>query len=331
MSFVALISCSEAFDDLQPNTPEGNFRALWDIVDTKYCYLDDSKLDWQGVYDHYAPAVKQLDTRDYLGLFDLMSEMLDTLNDSHVNIFTPFDQSRTPSRYTGYPNCFSSALIYKEDYLGHGYRIAGGLYYTYLRDSVGYVRYSSMNTAVSLSNLAYVLAYFRRARGLVLDLRGNPGGAITYSENVAGIFMSEATDVGYRRHKTGHGHNDFSQPEKMTIKPSRIHWSRPVVALVDRGTYSAANHCALCLKHTPQVVLMGCRSGGGGALPLSYELPNGWLVRLSSVPMYDLDMNSIEDGVEPDVTLPLDNEAAKLGKDNLIEAAIDNVLERQSN
>lgn len=323
-----LCSCSDTLDGLRPNTPEGNFRALWEIIDTKYCYLDDSRLDWDGVYRHYEPQVKALKPGDYLGLFDLMKDMLDTLRDGHVNIYTPFDISSFSDRYDGYPTCFNSSLIFNSNYLGRDYRIAGSAYYHYLRDSVGYMRYPSMNNALSLSNLYYIFNYFRRARGLIIDLRSNTGGSLTNSELLASAFINQTTDVGYRRHKTGPGHNDFSQPQKMTLEPANVRWWRPAVLLVDRGVYSAANHCALCFKHAPQVKIIGCRTGGGGGLPLSYELPNGWLVRLSSVPMYDLEMNSIEDGIEPDITQPLDPAEVAAGKDNLIEAAIDDVLQR---
>lgn len=301
---------------------------MWDIIDTRYCYLEEKDIDWQGVREHYLPRATQLRQGDYWGLFNLLSDMLDTLRDSHVNLYTPFDMSHYDDRYEGYPNCFNSSLIWNDNYLGSDYHIAGGLYYNYVRDNVGYVRYSSMSTAATPANLHYVLHYFNNAPGIVFDLRGNPGGSMTYSEYIAASFIEHDIDVGYRRHKTGKGHNALSSPQKMTIKASLVptHWMRPVVVLIDRGTYSAANHCVLCLKQIPGVVLIGCRSGGGGALPMSYEMPNGWLLRLSSVPMYDLNMNSIEDGLEPDITLPLDPAEKALGKDNLIETAIDKIL-----
>ena len=321
-----LMSCSEDSADLRTNTPQGNFEALWNIIDTRYCYFDEKDIDWQGVRDKLQPRADNIRQGDHWALFYLLSDMLDTLRDSHVNLYTPFDMSHYDDRYADYPQCFSSSLIFHDKYLGSDYHIAGGLYYQYLRDSVGYVRYSSMNTAISVANIAYVFNYFQRARGIIIDLRGNPGGSLNYSELLASSFMESDTEVGYRRHKTGTGHTQFSSPQKITLKPSATQWLRPAVLLADRGTYSAANHCVLCMSYAPKVTIIGCKSGGGGALPMSYELPNGWLVRLSSVPMYDMNMNSIEDGIEPDITLPLDIELARQGTDNLIETAIDHIL-----
>ncbi len=52
---------------------------------------------------------------------------------------------------------------------------------------------------------------------------------------------------------------------------------------------------------------------------MSYELPCGWMVRFSSIRMYDLDKNDIEEGIEPDVLVTLQSE----DKDDIIEKAIE--------
>ena len=66
---------------------------------------------------------------------------------------------------------------------------------------------------------------------------------------------------------------------------------------------------------------MGGITGGGGGMPLSYELPNGWMVRLSSVKMTNTDYESIEEGVEPDKYVEL----VSSDKDDIIEAAIQKI------
>lgn len=52
---------------------------------------------------------------------------------------------------------------------------------------------------------------------------------------------------------------------------------------------------------------------------MSYELPCGWLVRFSSVRMYDADKNDIEQGIEPDVEVNI----TSTDKDDIIEKAIE--------
>ena len=73
--------------------------------------------------------------------------------------------------------------------------------------------------------------------------------------------------------------------------------------LVNQGVYSAANDFTLRMKGLPQVKIVGVKTGGGGGLPMSSELPNGWAVRFSSSRTYDADGADIEQGITPDVVL----------------------------
>jgi C-terminal processing protease CtpA/Prc len=51
---------------------------------------------------------------------------------------------------------------------------------------------------------------------------------------------------------------------------------------------------------------------------MSYEMPNGWMVRLSSVRMYDRDKKDIENGIEPDIPITMTGS----DQDDIIEQAI---------
>ena len=80
-------------------------------------------------------------------------------------------------------------------------------------------------------------------------------------------------------------------------------WLKPVIVLVNQGVYSAANDFTLRMKGLPQVRIIGVKTGGGGGLPMSSELPNGWAVRFSSSRTYDADGADIEQGIAPDIAL----------------------------
>ena len=75
------------------------------------------------------------------------------------------------------------------------------------------------------------------------------------------------------------------------------------------------------MKECPLVTIMGDRTGGGSGLPFSSELPNGWSIRFSACPMYDAQMNHIEFGIEPDISISLDSTDVAQKKDTLIETA----------
>ena len=123
-------------------------------------------------------------------------------------------------------------------------------------------------------------------------------------------------------HKTGKGHDDFSKPQAEYIDPSEgIRWQKPVVLLVNRSCYSAANIFVRNMKEMPLVTIMGDQTGGGSGLPFSSELPIGWSVRFSASPSFDARMQHIEFGIEPDVPVSLDETLAAEGKDSMIEEA----------
>ncbi|MEM6772325.1 MAG: S41 family peptidase [Bacteroidota bacterium] len=97
---------------------------------------------------------------------------------------------------------------------------------------------------------------------------------------------------------------------------------KPIVVLVGRQTYSAANFTAAFLSILPHVTLIGDRTGGGGGLPVSFELPNGWKFRLSATRTYLPDGTDIENGIEPDIYQATGYEEAMEGKDAILERAL---------
>lgn len=71
----------------------------------------------------------------------------------------------------------------------------------------------------------------------------------------------------------------------------------------------------------PNVTLVGYRTGGGSGMPMSNSLPNGWMVRYSACPMYDSQKRQTEFGIEPDISLHLDDADTRRGVDTIIETA----------
>jgi C-terminal processing protease CtpA/Prc len=76
------------------------------------------------------------------------------------------------------------------------------------------------------------------------------------------------------------------------------------------------------MKDAPKAIIIGDKTGGGGGMPLSNELPNGWMVRFSASPMYNGSMQHIEFGIDPDIKVDLDSADVAKGKDTLIERAV---------
>ena len=314
------VSCvdEEQFSD----TPEGNFEALWKIIDEHYCFFDYKQheygLDWQAVYNKY--KVRARGDMTSAQLFEVLSDMLAELRDGHVNLSASHDFGRYWTWHEAYPANFSDTLLRR--YLGTDYKIASGLDYRILDDNIGYVRYESFSDGIGEGNLDEVLSFMLLCRGIIIDIRNNGGGDLTNAEKLAARFCQEKTLVGYIQHKTGKGHSDFSALEPRYLEPSsRIRWHKPVCVLTNRHVYSAANEFVSQMKSLPTVQIVGDRTGGGAGMPFSSSLPNGWTVRFSAVPIYDAQKHNTEFGIDPDYNVQLTDADFARGKDTIIEFA----------
>lgn len=312
-AFAACVS-EEEYDD----TPQGNFEALWRIMDEHYCFFKEKGIDWDSIHAVYKPQFNSGMSESQQ--LEVLGNMLAELRDGHVNLFASFDYSRYWGFHENYPKNYSDSLV--RAYLGTDYRISNGMRYRILDDNIGYLRVSTFENTIGAGNLDEIFLYFQPCLGLIIDLRDNGGGMLTSAETLAARFTDEETLVGYMRHKTGKGHDDFSSLEKQTLKPGKgIRWHKPVVVLVNRSVFSAANEFVKYMRHFPEVVIVGDRTGGGAGLPFSSELPNGWSIRFSACPIYDTDLRSTEDGMEPDVSVGLSSNDISRGIDSMIEKA----------
>jgi carboxyl-terminal processing protease len=105
------------------------------------------------------------------------------------------------------------------------------------------------------------------ARGLILDLRDNPGGLLNEAVNVASIFIPDGTIVST---------DGRAQPRQVYVaKGGAIPTSIPVVVLVDRGTASAAEIVTGALQDRGRAKVVGTRTYGKGVFQEIEPLPNG--------------------------------------------------------
>lgn len=323
--FGLLTSCSD--DTEYPDDSLGNFDALCDIIDTRYCFFADKDIDWREVTSRYrtrvTPQTKQLE------LFAICSEMLDELKDGHVNLISRFDTSHYQAWWSDYPQDFDLRTL-EQYYLGFDYSSTSGIIYKYFEEeNVGYMYYPSFSSGISETSLDYILAILNRTDGLIIDIRDNGGGLLTNIRVLVSRFIDHEIPGGSISHKTGPGHHDFSEPYAFTYKPadtSRIcYLGKPIIVLTNRSCYSAANAFVAVMKSLPNVRIVGARTGGGGGLPFSSELPNGWSVRFSASPLYAPDGAVTEFGIDPtpgcECHAPAEELAA--GRDAILDRAFE--------
>lgn len=313
-------------EDVSDNTQQGNFDALWKTLDEHYCFFSYKEkeygLNWNDVRQKYAPMIStQMSNKQ---LFEVLANMTYELRDGHVNLTAAHNTSRYGAWFDNYPMNQSDSL--ERIYLGRSeeYQQAAGLKYRILRNNVGYVRCTTFEYGFGDGNLQEVMRYLSTCSALIVDIRSNGGGQLTAAEQLASLFINEETVMGYMCHKTGTGHDAFSTPKPIKVKPfTALRWQKPVAVLTNRRTYSAANSFTMFLKCLPNVTVVGDRTGGGAGMPFSSELPNGWSVRFSACPMYDRNMTMTEMGIDPDVKVDITSADYQRGIDTIIETAID--------
>ena len=328
------VSCEEIFMEGEAEySAVENFEEMWRTVDENYSFFTSKNIDWDSVYQVSRPKVKDGMPND--SLFSIMSDMLFALRDGHVNLFAGFDLSRNWKWYLDYPENFDYSLI-ERNYLGESYQISGPFYNTLIDDSIGYVYYESFEDDFSESVLDYVIGQYSSrvengkdtvlVKGLIIDVRNNGGGSLENARTIVSRFANEKKLVHYWQYKDGPGHDDFTDKIPKYIEPGGdFQYRGPVVILTNRSCFSATNFFVQMMKEVMprgRLLVVGDQTGGGGGLPLSRELPNGWIYRFSSTITTTPAGIDIEAGIKPDVKVDMKEEDAAEGKDTILEAAI---------
>ena len=323
----------ETYDEVDNNF-ERNFDVAWNLINENYCFLGYKNIDWDSVYTVYKPRVKS--AKNEYEFFDIMSDLVDILRDGHSAIISNFDKHG--SDYKIEPNGEPSPEDYISDDVVKTYltkrRITKNSIVYGLIECEGrkftYIGHFSFSHNLLSEDLEHIGPLVEVSDGIVYDVRNNPGGVGMYGIDVAGHFFHDKTLVGYSAKKTGAGYDEFGKPYELNVEPDTKHnWSqKPTMLLTNRKVYSTANLFTSILKLAPNVTQIGGRSGGGGGLPETYYLPNGWALVFPSNVLFDINMQHIENGIEPDVEVHITREDKYNDKDAILEKAIELLLEK---
>src|SRR5262249_46642147 len=136
-------------------------------------------------------------------------------------------------------------------------------------NKIAYVRLLEFDepTAGALQKVLNDLAE-QGVRGLILDLRGNPGGLLTGAVEISDMFLSEGRIVSTRgRHVKEHVYN-----AKLDNAPFEPASGRPMAVLIDRFSASASEILAAALQDQNRAIIVGERSYGKGSVQNVIEL-----------------------------------------------------------
>lgn len=190
--------------------------------------------------------------------------------------------------------------------------------YEMKEDNIAYISISQFDdVTVDQFAEAYATVIGQKAKGLVLDLRGNPGGSLGAVVDIAGMLLPEGTVV-YTIDKAGNRTDYTSKGEhEITI---------PMVVLVNGGSASASEILAGAIKDYGKGTLLGTTTFGKGIVQRIFSYRDGSGAKLTVSHYYTPNGNDIhKKGVEPDEVLEFDPDLYYVENE---EDRVDNQLDR---
>ncbi|QSX74487.1 S41 family peptidase [Lysobacter arenosi] len=188
-----------------------------------------------------------------------------------------------------------------------------------LEPGFGYIRISAFQADTAADFETKIEALKAQAggklRGLVIDLRSNPGGLLTSAVQIADDLLDSGKIVSTR------GRIAISDAEFSATPGDRL-GGAPLVVLVDAGSASAAEVLAGALRDNGRARIVGSRTFGKGSVQTVLPLDNGDSVKLTTARYYTPSGKSIQAlGITPDVVLHPPKEDDKSVR-NLSEASL---------
>ena len=170
-----------------------------------------------------------------------------------------------------------------------------------LDDEIGYIRVVQFNEPTD-NDLAQALRELesKNLRGLILDLRNNPGGLLDSAVRVASRFIGARDLVVSTEGRTA------SQQKRYVAFDGAKQPDYPVVILVNRGSASGSEIVAGALQDHGRAILMGEKTFGKGSVQSVLPLRDGSAVRLTTAKYYTPSHREIHgNGIAPDIDVPI--------------------------
>jgi len=182
----------------------------------------------------------------------------------------------------------------------------------FLDEEIGYINVNQFqkNTALELEDSIFSLQVTKPLSGLILDLRGNPGGVLQAAVDVADLFISHGIIVSTRGRLIGSDLN-FSASKQDMIE------GLPLVVLIDGHSASASEIVAGALQDHKRAIIVGTKSYGKGSVQSILPLFSGFKpvgLKLTTARYYTPSGRSIQStGITPDINVPA-SQASSSGK-----------------
>ena len=170
-----------------------------------------------------------------------------------------------------------------------------------LEPNYGYIRISNFQSKTARDLVSEISKLKKdnkdELKGLVLDLRNNPGGVLSAAADVSDAFIDDGKLV-YTKGRINNSEFEFN------AKPGDIMNGLPLVVLINGGSASASEIVAGALQDHKRAVVMGSKSFGKGSVQTIQELRSGGAVKITTARYFTPSGRSIQgEGITPDIIL----------------------------
>ncbi|MCK4451184.1 MAG: S41 family peptidase, partial [Anaerolineae bacterium] len=186
-----------------------------------------------------------------------------------------------------------------------------------LDDDIAYLKLAEFNAQAASklkADLQSLLA--EEPRGLILDLRDNPGGFLNVSVEIGSQFVGEGS-ILVEKLKDGQ-HRDYP------AQSGGLATDIPLVVLVNGGTASASEIVAGAIQDAGRGILIGEQTLGKGSVQLSHYLSDGSELRVTIARWFTPNGRAIhEEGLAPDIQVDMTEEDIEAGRDPQLQRSIE--------
>jgi carboxyl-terminal processing protease len=168
----------------------------------------------------------------------------------------------------------------------------------FLPFDIGYIRISNFqsNTGKELSKALEEMENKKELKGLILDLRNNPGGLLSQAVKVADEFLDSGLIVSIKSRD--------KKEEKSVAHQNRKPKKYPMIVLINEGSASASEIVAGALQDNKKALILGSTTFGKGSVQTLFPLSDGSGLRLTTAIYYTPSGRSIQaSGIEPDIKI----------------------------
>lgn len=183
----------------------------------------------------------------------------------------------------------------------------------YLEGGIGYLRFNTFHLNL-LPEMIAAVAAMQDAPGMIIDLRGNPGGEPDVADQLAAQFLVGAQGFGSFKIRSG-------------VIPRMVNgvnrYSGPLVILVDYLSYSGSEYFSAGMQGLGRAVIIGERTPGGASGMNLKILSNGAVLGYNVFAILGPDGSMVEGrGIIPDVPATLERSELLAGVDGQLQAAL---------